>query len=76
MWVQCQPEAFPVGQWLFHPSWHLCIYKRMFESENKILTKEGVIHFLELYETKVLPFSPEFSEVMTDFPSFVPFVQR
>ncbi|XP_016055329.1 PREDICTED: probable methyltransferase TARBP1 isoform X3 [Miniopterus natalensis] len=50
------------GQWLFHPSWHLCIYKRMFESENKILTKEGVIHFLELYETKVLPFSPEFSE--------------
>ncbi|KAM5206163.1 putative methyltransferase TARBP1 isoform 3-T3 [Hipposideros larvatus] len=48
--------------WLFHPSWHICIYKRMFESENKILTKEGVIHFLELYETKLLPFSPEFSE--------------
>ncbi|XP_057591947.1 probable methyltransferase TARBP1 isoform X2 [Hippopotamus amphibius kiboko] len=50
------------GCWLFHPSWHLCIYKRMFESENKILTKEGVTHFLELYETRVLPFSPEFSE--------------
>ncbi|XP_070348540.1 probable methyltransferase TARBP1 isoform X1 [Equus asinus] len=50
------------GCWLFHPSWHMCIYKRMFESENKILTKEGVIHFLELYETKVLPFSPELSE--------------
>ncbi|XP_072612049.1 probable methyltransferase TARBP1 isoform X4 [Vulpes vulpes] len=50
------------GCWLFHPSWHMCIYKRMFESENKILTKEGVIHFLELYETKILPFSPEFSE--------------
>ncbi|XP_053461750.1 probable methyltransferase TARBP1 isoform X2 [Nycticebus coucang] len=50
------------GCWLFHPSWHMCIYKRMFESENKILTKEGVIHFLELYETKVLPFSLEFSE--------------
>ncbi|GAB5578353.1 probable methyltransferase TARBP1 isoform X6 [Prionailurus iriomotensis] len=50
------------GNWLFHPSWHMCIYKRMFESENKILTKEGVLHFLELYETKVLPFSPEFSE--------------
>ncbi|XP_002717373.2 probable methyltransferase TARBP1 isoform X1 [Oryctolagus cuniculus] len=50
------------GCWLFHPSWHMCIYKRMFESENKILTKEGVIHFLELYETKLLPFSPEFSE--------------
>ncbi|XP_047285016.1 tRNA (guanosine(18)-2'-O)-methyltransferase TARBP1 isoform X3 [Homo sapiens] len=50
------------GCWLFHPSWHMCIYKRMFESENKILSKEGVIHFLELYETKILPFSPEFSE--------------
>ncbi|XP_064344707.1 probable methyltransferase TARBP1 [Camelus dromedarius] len=50
------------GCWLFHPSWHLCIYKRMFESGNKILTKEGVTHFLELYETRVLPFSPEFSE--------------
>ena len=34
----------------------------MFESENKILTKEGVTHFLDLYETRVLPFSPEFSE--------------
>ncbi|XP_077024481.1 tRNA (guanosine(18)-2'-O)-methyltransferase TARBP1 isoform X2 [Tamandua tetradactyla] len=50
------------GCWLFHPSWHMCIYKRMFESENKILTKEGVIHFLELCVSKILPFSPEFSE--------------
>ncbi|XP_032167718.1 probable methyltransferase TARBP1 isoform X5 [Mustela erminea] len=50
------------GCWLFHPSWHMCIYKRMFESENKILTREGVIHFLELYETRSLPFAPEFSE--------------
>uniref|UniRef100_A0A8D2JJ93 tRNA (guanosine(18)-2'-O)-methyltransferase TARBP1 n=1 Tax=Sciurus vulgaris TaxID=55149 RepID=A0A8D2JJ93_SCIVU len=50
------------GCWLFHPSWHMCVYKRMFESENKILTKEGVIHFLELYESKCLPFSPDFSE--------------
>jgi len=41
----------------------------MFASENKILTKEGVIHFLELYETKILPFSPEFSEVMRPFSS-------
>ncbi|XP_054432732.1 probable methyltransferase TARBP1 [Pteronotus mesoamericanus] len=60
--VQCQPETFRAGRWLLHPSWHLCIYKRMFESENKILTKEGVVHFLELYEMKVLPFSQEFSE--------------
>lgn len=65
------------GCWLVHPSWHMCIYKRMFESENKILTKEGVIHFLELYETKILPFSPEFSEVMTAFFfPLAPFVRR
>ncbi|PKU48563.1 hypothetical protein llap_1099 [Limosa lapponica baueri] len=50
------------GCWLFHPSWHMCIYKRMFESENKTLMKEGVLHFLELYETKHLPNSLVFSE--------------
>nr|XP_048699795.1 probable methyltransferase TARBP1 isoform X3 [Caretta caretta] len=50
------------GCWLFHPSWHMCIYKRMFESENKTLTREGVAQFLELYETKRLPNSPGFSE--------------
>uniref|UniRef100_A0A7M4FGM8 TAR (HIV-1) RNA binding protein 1 n=1 Tax=Crocodylus porosus TaxID=8502 RepID=A0A7M4FGM8_CROPO len=50
------------GCWLFHPSWHMCIYKRMFESENKTITKEGVIHFLELYEAKCIPDSPGFSE--------------
>ncbi|NWX23654.1 TARB1 methyltransferase, partial [Aegotheles bennettii] len=50
------------GCWLFHPSWHMCIYKRMFESENKILTKEGILHFLELYETKHLPNPLGFSE--------------
>ncbi|KAM9001948.1 putative methyltransferase TARBP1 isoform 2-T2 [Sarcophilus harrisii] len=48
--------------WLLHPSWHMCIYKRMFESENKSLTKEGIIHFLELCETKGLPGAPGFSE--------------
>ncbi|NWX37370.1 TARB1 methyltransferase, partial [Notiomystis cincta] len=50
------------GCWLFHPSWHMCIYRRMFESENKTLTKEGILHFLELYETKHLPNSLGFSE--------------
>uniref|UniRef100_A0A2K6EJE2 tRNA (guanosine(18)-2'-O)-methyltransferase TARBP1 n=1 Tax=Propithecus coquereli TaxID=379532 RepID=A0A2K6EJE2_PROCO len=64
------------GCWLFHPSWHMCIYKRMFESENKILTKEGVIHFLELYEIKFLPFSLEFSEVMTAYPLPCSFCQK
>lgn len=37
----------------------------MFESENKILAKEGVIHFLELYDVKSLPYSPELSEFIT-----------
>uniref|UniRef100_A0A803VVV5 TAR (HIV-1) RNA binding protein 1 n=1 Tax=Ficedula albicollis TaxID=59894 RepID=A0A803VVV5_FICAL len=50
------------GCWLFHPSWHVCIYRRMLESENKTLTKEGILHFLELYETKHLPNSLDFSE--------------
>ncbi|XP_043856325.1 probable methyltransferase TARBP1 isoform X2 [Dromiciops gliroides] len=49
--------------WLLHPSWHMCIYTRMFESENKTLTKEGIMHFLELCETKGLPGAPGFSEV-------------
>lgn len=61
--VSSEEFAFVTGCWLFHPSWHMCIYKRMFESENKTLTKEGILHFLELYETKHLPHSLGFSEV-------------
>uniref|UniRef100_F7FHV0 tRNA (guanosine(18)-2'-O)-methyltransferase TARBP1 n=1 Tax=Ornithorhynchus anatinus TaxID=9258 RepID=F7FHV0_ORNAN len=49
-------------RWLIHPSWHLCIYKRMFESENKTLVGEGVMHFLELWATEGLPSAPDFSE--------------
>ncbi|XP_048361116.1 probable methyltransferase TARBP1 [Sphaerodactylus townsendi] len=48
--------------WVFHPSWHMCVYKRMFEGENKTLAKEGVIHFLEMWQTQCLPPSPGFSE--------------
>ncbi|XP_057197829.1 probable methyltransferase TARBP1 isoform X2 [Triplophysa rosa] len=33
---------------LFSPSWLLCIYQRMFYSENKAVMKEGVNHLLEL----------------------------
>lgn len=62
-YVNLEEFAIVTGCWLFHPSWHMCIYKRMFESENKSLTKEGVLHFLELYETKHLPNSLGFSEV-------------
>ncbi|XP_037388864.1 probable methyltransferase TARBP1 [Pygocentrus nattereri] len=31
-----------------HPSWLLCVYQRMFHSENKAVMKEGVDHLLEL----------------------------
>ncbi|XP_015672407.1 probable methyltransferase TARBP1, partial [Protobothrops mucrosquamatus] len=51
-----------IGCWTFHPSWHMCIYKRMFESENKTLAKESVIHFLEIWQRKCLPSSQGFSE--------------
>lgn len=57
------PARFSAACWLLHPSWHMCVYKRMFESENKVLSKEGVLHFLELFEAKRLPFAPEVSEV-------------
>lgn len=61
--ISLEEFTFVTGCWLFHPSWHMCIYKRMFESENKTLTKEGILHFLELYETKHLPNALGFSEV-------------
>ncbi|XP_078085623.1 tRNA (guanosine(18)-2'-O)-methyltransferase TARBP1 isoform X2 [Mustelus asterias] len=36
------------GHALFHTSWLLCAYKRMFESENKTAMKEGLFQFLDL----------------------------
>uniref|UniRef100_A0A665X6P0 tRNA (guanosine(18)-2'-O)-methyltransferase TARBP1 n=1 Tax=Echeneis naucrates TaxID=173247 RepID=A0A665X6P0_ECHNA len=36
------------GVGLLHPSWLLCVYQRMFHSENKSLMREGVCHLLEL----------------------------
>lgn len=59
---------FSAACWLLHPSWHMCVYKRMFESENKVLSKEGVLHFLELFEAERLPFAPEVSEVTPPAP--------
>ncbi|XP_029305758.1 probable methyltransferase TARBP1 [Cottoperca gobio] len=35
-------------QGFFHPSWLLCVYQRMFHSENKSLMREGVCHLLDL----------------------------
>ncbi|XP_051869146.1 probable methyltransferase TARBP1 isoform X2 [Pristis pectinata] len=40
------------GNSLFHPSWLLCAYKRMFQNENKTVMKEGLFHFLDLDVTK------------------------
>lgn len=62
------PARFSAACWLLHPSWHMCVYKRMFESENKVLSKEGVLHFLELFEAERLPFAPEVSEVTPPAP--------
>lgn len=62
------PARFSTACWLLHPSWHMCVYKRMFESENKVLSKEGVLHFLELFEAERLPFAPEVSEVTPPAP--------
>ncbi|KAM4770972.1 putative methyltransferase TARBP1 [Rhinophrynus dorsalis] len=47
---------------LFHPTWHLCIYKRMFESENRTLAREGILHFLDLYGSRSSPGSAACAE--------------
>ncbi|KAM8852619.1 putative methyltransferase TARBP1 isoform 1-T1 [Synchiropus picturatus] len=50
------------GPGLFHPSWLLCVYQRMFHSENKTLMKEGVSHLLELQVLQQPDFAVAFSE--------------
>ncbi|XP_008276956.1 probable methyltransferase TARBP1 [Stegastes partitus] len=49
-------------QGLFHPSWLLCVYQRMFHSENKSLMREGVCHLLELKVLHQSAFSLAFSQ--------------
>ncbi|XP_006011684.1 probable methyltransferase TARBP1 [Latimeria chalumnae] len=46
----------------FHMSWFTCIYKRMFDSENRAIIKEGVGHFLDLSVMKNSSISQEFAE--------------
>lgn len=48
---------------LFHPSWLLCVYQRMFHSENKSLMREGVWHLLELQVLRQPQFALAFSKV-------------
>ncbi|XP_024153483.1 probable methyltransferase TARBP1 isoform X2 [Oryzias melastigma] len=50
------------GWGLFHPSWLLCVYHRMFHSENKSLTKEGVCHLVELHVLQHPAFASSFSQ--------------
>ncbi|XP_039995691.1 probable methyltransferase TARBP1 isoform X2 [Xiphias gladius] len=50
------------GQGLFHPSWLLCVYQRMFHSENKSLMREGVCHLLELQVLRQPSFALAFSK--------------
>uniref|UniRef100_A0A3Q3IHR2 tRNA (guanosine(18)-2'-O)-methyltransferase TARBP1 n=1 Tax=Monopterus albus TaxID=43700 RepID=A0A3Q3IHR2_MONAL len=53
------------GQGLFHPSWLLCVYQRMFHSENKSLMREGVCHLLELQVLQLPAFALAFSQFIT-----------
>uniref|UniRef100_A0AAQ4PDT1 tRNA (guanosine(18)-2'-O)-methyltransferase TARBP1 n=1 Tax=Gasterosteus aculeatus aculeatus TaxID=481459 RepID=A0AAQ4PDT1_GASAC len=50
------------GQVFFHPSWLLCVYQRMFHSENKALMREGVCHLLELQVLQQPAFALAFSQ--------------
>uniref|UniRef100_A0A3Q2DPR5 Probable methyltransferase TARBP1 n=1 Tax=Cyprinodon variegatus TaxID=28743 RepID=A0A3Q2DPR5_CYPVA len=53
---------------LFHPSWLLCVYQRMFHSENKSLMREGVCHLLELQVLRQSAFAAAFSQSVGDCP--------
>ncbi|XP_043992185.1 probable methyltransferase TARBP1 isoform X1 [Gambusia affinis] len=50
------------GSGLFHPSWLLCVYQRMFHSENKSLMREGVCHLLQLQVLQQPAFAAAFSQ--------------
>lgn len=70
-YMKCHSESLCVfcvcvaasGQGLFHPSWLLCVYQRMFHSENKSLMREGVCHLLELQVLQQPDFAVAFSQV-------------
>ncbi|XP_060772471.1 probable methyltransferase TARBP1 isoform X2 [Neoarius graeffei] len=50
------------GSGLIHPSWLLCIYQRMFHSENKVVIKEGITHLLGLQMLQHPAFAFAFSQ--------------
>uniref|UniRef100_A0A3Q3B3U0 tRNA (guanosine(18)-2'-O)-methyltransferase TARBP1 n=1 Tax=Kryptolebias marmoratus TaxID=37003 RepID=A0A3Q3B3U0_KRYMA len=45
---------------LLHPSWLLCVYQRMFHSENKSLMREGVCHLLDPVVKRPFAFALQF----------------
>ncbi|XP_062864262.1 probable methyltransferase TARBP1 [Trichomycterus rosablanca] len=59
--VQAAATTTSQGGELLHPTWLLCIYRRMFHSENKAVVKEGVGHFLDLRQAS---FASAFSPVV------------
>ncbi|KAL0983871.1 hypothetical protein UPYG_G00134130 [Umbra pygmaea] len=50
------------GVSLFHPSWLLCVYQRMFHSENKSVMREGVCHLLGLQAIEQPSFALAFAQ--------------
>ncbi|XP_043111983.1 probable methyltransferase TARBP1 isoform X1 [Puntigrus tetrazona] len=60
--VLVETTATDIQGGLFSPSWLLCVYQRMFHSENKAVMKEGVNHLLELEALHRPAFALAFSQ--------------
>ncbi|KAG1930327.1 probable methyltransferase TARBP1 isoform X2 [Pimephales promelas] len=60
--VLVETTATDIQGGLFSPSWLLCVYQRMFHSENKAVMKEGVNHLLELKALHHSAFALAFSQ--------------
>ncbi|XDV50678.1 hypothetical protein PO909_019694, partial [Leuciscus waleckii] len=60
--VLVETTATDIQGGLFSPSWLLCVYQRMFHSENKAVMKEGVNHLLELKALRRSAFALAFSQ--------------
>ncbi|XP_077092541.1 tRNA (guanosine(18)-2'-O)-methyltransferase TARBP1 isoform X4 [Siphateles boraxobius] len=60
--VLVETTATDIQGGLFSPAWLLCVYQRMFHSENKAVMKEGVNHLLELKALHRSAFALAFSQ--------------
>ncbi|XP_034040576.1 probable methyltransferase TARBP1 isoform X2 [Thalassophryne amazonica] len=61
-----QNDCQASGWCLFHPSWLLSVYQRMFHSENKSLMREGVCHLLQLQVLQQPDFALAFSQFIVN----------